>query len=255
MALAGAQPAIASQILFGAGVYASGDAAIAGGSYGSIAAQSFSNANGTAATNFSSRSSATQAASTFARAAASAYASRAATGVLTTGQYTPGSATLTGSSSGTNVFFIDGSTYSGLYALSFAGIGSGAIVNIAGTSLTNFINITYGGLQADQVLFNFYEATTVSMDGMTLAGSLLAPNARVTLNGGSVAGSVVAASFVSGGTTIGGRGFVDRSASPVTAIPEPATWAMLLTGFALIGVALRRGRRRSTGKAAPPASA
>jgi hypothetical protein len=35
----------------------------------------------------------------------------------------------------------------------------------------------------------------------------------------------------------------------VSAVPEPSTWAMLLSGFLLIGVALRRGRRRATAAA------
>lgn len=41
-------------------------------------------------------------------------------------------------------------------------------------------------------------------------------------------------------------GFVTASASPATgAVPEPATWAMMIGGFAAIGVAARR-RRRTT---------
>ena len=31
-----------------------------------------------------------------------------------------------------------------------------------------------------------------------------------------------------------------------TAVPEPATWALMLLGFGGIGVAMRRGRRRSS---------
>lgn len=63
---------------------------------------------------------------------------------------------------------------------------------------------------------------------------------------------IVAASFVS---NYGGDGNVDafKLASinafyeypppPITAVPEPATWAMTILGFGLIGGQLRRGRR------------
>jgi hypothetical protein len=33
----------------------------------------------------------------------------------------------------------------------------------------------------------------------------------------------------------------------VGAVPEPATWAMMLLGFGAIGVGFRRSRRRQTG--------
>nr|WP_277923620.1 choice-of-anchor A family protein [Sphingomonas sp. TREG-RG-20F-R18-01] len=242
LALACATPAFSAQSVFAASVYATNGAHIAGGSYGAIVAGAFSDSDGANARNFTSLSRSTSAADSVARTLSQTYAARTATGTLTTGQYTPGDATLQGTSSGTNIFYIDGSTYSRLYALTFSGIGSGAVVNVSGGSLTNFLNISYGSLLPSQVLFNFYEATTVSMGGMTIAGSLLAPDARVQIQGGSVAGSVVANSFYSEGATIGGQGFVDNSATTVTAIPEPATWTMLLLGFCAIGFVLRRKR-------------
>jgi len=49
------------------------------------------------------------------------------------------------------------------------------------------------------------------------------------------------------GGDFGFRTFVDTGG----AVPEPATWAMLITGFALAGVALRR--RSSQGESARPA--
>lgn len=41
-----------------------------------------------------------------------------------------------------------------------------------------------------------------------------------------------------------------RLPQPVSAVPEPDTWAMMLVGFAFIGLSLRRGRPRSPTRAA-----
>jgi hypothetical protein len=46
------------------------------------------------------------------------------------------------------------------------------------------------------------------------------------------------------GTKTGGYSLVSQPI-PVNAVPEPATWAMMLLGFSGIGMALRRSRRRS----------
>jgi hypothetical protein len=43
----------------------------------------------------------------------------------------------------------------------------------------------------------------------------------------------------------GSSNFVNASSSIAEAVPEPATWAMMLLGFAGIGFAMRRGRRHS----------
>jgi hypothetical protein len=63
--------------------------------------------------------------------------------------------------------------------------------------------------------------------------------------------------FAAGTSSITLGGFVDRYASltelnggsgegtPVGGVPEPATWGMMLLGFAGIGMALRRSRRRN----------
>ena len=225
-------------------VYATGSAHISGGSYGVIASGSFSDSNGAGATNFISNTASTPALDAQADALSLAYANLAVTGTVTTGQYTPGAATLTGASSGINVFDIDGSQYSGLYALSFAGLGTGAIVNISGASLGNFVNINYGSLSPDQVVLNFFQADTVSMNGMNVLGSILAPGAQVRLQGGSVAGTVVADSFYSEGTRIGGDAFTGFAGEQTPPVPEPATWAMMIAGFGLIGGAMRWRRAK-----------
>jgi hypothetical protein len=43
--------------------------------------------------------------------------------------------------------------------------------------------------------------------------------------------------------------FIFGEPTLAAAVPEPASWAMLLTGFGLIGIQLRRRPRRATGLA------
>lgn len=94
---------------------------------------------------------------------------------------------------------------------------------------------------ADQIIWNFSDATSLSIN-QTVYGSVLAPfanlHANSALNGTVVAKELQASSGVKlaafDGTDIG-------LAAPA---PEPATWAMMITGFGLVGAALRRRERR-----------
>lgn len=252
--LAAASPASATTIFLGDyNVYATGDAYISGGSYGDIASGSFTNANGSGGGNFTSQTASSTGLTQTAHDLSASYAGMASTGTATTAPYQPGNMTLTGSTSGINVFTIDGNDWSQLYSLTFAGLGEGAIINISGTNLGNYVGFNYGGLAAENVLFNFYEANSLSFGGMTFNGSVLAPDAFVTIQGGSVAGSVIADSFHSEGAMIGGAAFGGLLTNATAAIPEPATWAMMILGFGAVGFALRRRGRKARRDAVVPA--
>ena len=247
VAMVAAQPALAATAL-DYNVYASGNAYISGGSYGDIASGTFGNANGNTG-NYTSHVAASTAETAAAADFSRRYKALASTGTVTSNQYTPGDILLTGSSAGTNVFNIDGLRWSQLYALTFTGPGTGAIVNVSGTSLTNSLNINFGSLAADKVVFNFSDSTTLRLEGMNVRGTILAPNASVTIQGGSVAGSVIARNFHSEGAIIGGNGYAGFAAA--SAVPEPASWALMILGFGLVGGVLRRrspSRQRGTGR-------
>jgi hypothetical protein len=76
-----------------------------------------------------------------------------------------------------------------------------------------------------------------------------APNGGNAFYFSSVTGDAMSNLYRSGGTgalTTGSNGLVTRF-SQVEAVPEPATWAMMLLGFGAMGFSLRR-RRPTTGK-------
>lgn len=121
------------------------------------------------------------------------------------------------------------------------------IVNISGSTSYTF-NANSNLSQYDgYVLFNFIDATSITFNRQVNA-SVLAPLATIS-NSTPIEGSVAVKNFAQGGevhlgTFLGGPGDPGHGLVGALpgAVPEPATWAMMLTGFGLAGAALRRRR-------------
>lgn len=127
------------------------------------------------------------------------------------------------------------------------------IVNISGSTSYTF-NANSNLSQYDgYVLFNFVDATSITFNRQVNA-SVLAPLATIS-NSTPIEGSVAVANFQQGGEvhlgTFLGRGATDGGPSDPArgldkaltgGVPEPATWAMMLTGLGFAGAALRRRR-------------
>lgn len=83
---------------------------------------------------------------------------------------------------------------------------------------------------------NILAAQSITMTtGATICGRAIAEKAAVTLDTNTVSNSCGAADF-------GSKGFSGAGSVSSGAVPEPASWALMLVGFSVIGTAARRHR-------------
>lgn len=145
------------------------------------------------------------------------------------------------SGDGYALFNVDASIFKAeQFSYNFGSFTAPVIINVSGASSylmqSNFIN--NANIYNQQVIWNFGDATSVTLD-RKFQGSILAPLA--TVQGRLVEGTVVAEDYIMQdevhlGAYAGSDAFI--------AAPEPGTWALLVTGFGLVGASMRRRNRR-----------
>ncbi|TVP54975.1 MAG: choice-of-anchor A family protein [Nodularia sp. (in: Bacteria)] len=154
-----------------------------------------------------------------------------------------------------NVFTIDGSKFSSSTYLDLKEVGgnSTVLLNILGDSvqIENF-GFNMNGVNQQNVLFNFVNATQVTTTGFSFNGSVLATKAHVNFNNGNVEGTMVASSL-SGSGEFHNKQFtgnlppvsnqwlppVDEPITTPTSVPEPST----ILGMFLVGTLVGFSRR------------
>jgi choice-of-anchor A domain-containing protein len=105
--------------------------------------------------------------------------------------------TLTGSDPSMNVFQItDAQLSSATNLLIKAPAGSSVIVNISGTNpQMQYMGMGVQGTTSNHVLLNFYQATSLTLAGIGIQGSVLAQRASVDFSNGDLLGTLVAQSW------------------------------------------------------------
>lgn len=154
--------------------------------------------------------------------------------------------TLTGTGSSVEYFSLSGSDLSSITNWDFANVLAGAtlIINVSGSSIS--LTGGWSGFSNYNVLFNFYDATTVNLSNISFAASILAVDATITGSGGNVTGTVVANSW-NNSLTLANDTFnaFEVATSPVipSTVPEPHPLILLLMGLAMI-FGYRRYKKR-----------
>lgn len=168
-----------------------------------------------------------------------------------TAEYKWGGYLLSGTDCDLNVFNLDAKL---LDAVSYMNLtvptGSTVLLNVFGEN-AGLTNMGFSGLpDAANVIFNFVDATSLTITGVSVPGTVIAPHANVNFLSGDMVGQLIAKSLTSSyGTSFNGKAFagalsgpsiIDPAVDPGAAVPEPQTYVMAAAGLLAIGFFRRK---------------
>jgi choice-of-anchor A domain-containing protein len=105
---------------------------------------------------------------------------------------------LTGTNAKLNVFNLKASDLWNANTVTIkAPAGSTVLVNVSGAEARmQFLGMSLtGGVKAENVVFNFHQATKVTLQGIGFQGSVLAPKATVQFDNGNIEGNLIACAW------------------------------------------------------------
>jgi choice-of-anchor A domain-containing protein len=148
-----------------------------------------------------------------------------------------GGITLNGTDANFNNFYITAADLAAGTGLTInAPAGSTVVLNVDGSPASfDNMGISLNGVTEHKVLYNFYNATNLTIAGIGVRGSLLAPRADVNFSG-NIDGTMIAKNLTGQGES---HLFLFNGNLPPQ-VPEPATIALL--GLALTGLTAVRRR-------------
>jgi choice-of-anchor A domain-containing protein len=157
--------------------------------------------------------------------------------------------TLTGTDANLNIFDLTNSSYSAATINISAPAGSTVIINVPGSAASfTYGSINLSGISANNVIWNFNNATSLALNGIGFNGTILAPGAAFSGTWGDIDGQLIA-NTVTGTTEFhdylfsGNLGTVNNSQNDPSAAPEPGTWVLLAIGGLLFTIRFWNPRR------------
>lgn len=161
-----------------------------------------------------------------------------------TANYQYGGYYLNGSEGDLNVFNLDAALLDQANHLNIT-VPNGATIlfNIFGET-AGLTSMGFNGLtNASNVLFNFVNATTLTLNGVSAPGTILAPHANVNFLNGDIQGTLIAKKLTADnwGTSFKGGEFTGSlPGDDLAEVPEPQTYLLAAAGLIAMGVARRK---------------
>lgn len=154
-----------------------------------------------------------------------------------------GGLTLTGTSTGLNVFNVNFADLSASNNINFVTPDTSTVlVNVIGTSGTfaspSGAGIALNGQDRTKILYNFATASTITSQNIAIEGSVLAPLATYTFTNGQLNGTLITANFQGANGSTGTLNNYAFTGNLPTAVPEPSSLLGVLI-FGAMGILKR----------------